>query len=46
MAAAARPDSAPRTGDDTRRHEAMAAAALIGANFHPSLVNDMEIFYD
>jgi LmbE family N-acetylglucosaminyl deacetylase len=31
---------------EIRRHEAMAAAASIGAKFHPSLVNDMEIFYD
>jgi N-acetylglucosamine malate deacetylase 1 len=31
---------------EIRRREAMTAAALIGAKFHPSLVNDMEIFYD
>ena len=29
-----------------RRREAMAAADSIGAEFHPSLVNDLEIFYD
>ena len=29
-----------------RRQEAQAAASGIGAEFHPSLVNDMEIFYD
>lgn len=31
---------------DVRRREAMAAAETIGATFHPSLVNDLEIFYD
>ncbi|HEY1784882.1 MAG TPA: PIG-L family deacetylase [Pirellulales bacterium] len=31
---------------EIRRREAMAAAALIGAKYHPSLVNDMEISYD
>src|SRR5262245_37518915 len=30
----------------TREREAMAAADAIGAEFHPSLVNDLEIFYD
>lgn len=30
----------------TRRQEAIAAAESIGATFHPSLVNDLEIFYD
>jgi LmbE family N-acetylglucosaminyl deacetylase len=29
-----------------RAREAMAAADSIGAEFHPSLVNDLEIFYD
>ncbi len=29
-----------------RQQEAMAAADSIGAEFHPSLVNDLEIFYD
>lgn len=29
-----------------REREARAAAALIGAVFHPPLVNDMELFYD
>ncbi|HTM52683.1 MAG TPA: PIG-L family deacetylase [Pirellulales bacterium] len=29
-----------------REREAMAAAESIGAEFHPSLVNDLEIFYD
>jgi LmbE family N-acetylglucosaminyl deacetylase len=29
-----------------RRAEAMAAAALIGATYHPSLTNDIEIFYE
>ena len=36
----------PGEAADTRLEEAMAAAALIGATFHPSLVNDMEILYD
>lgn len=31
---------------DIRRGEAKAAAALLGATFHESLVNDLEIFYD
>jgi LmbE family N-acetylglucosaminyl deacetylase len=30
----------------TRQREAIAAADSIGAEFHPSLVNDLEIFYD
>jgi LmbE family N-acetylglucosaminyl deacetylase len=29
-----------------RQREALTAAGSIGAAFHPSLVNDMEIFYD
>lgn len=29
-----------------RRREAQAAARLLGAEFHPSLVNDVEIFYE
>lgn len=29
-----------------REREAIAAADLIGAEFHPSLVNDLEIFYN
>ena len=29
-----------------REKEALAAADSIGAEFHPSLVNDLEIFYD
>ena len=29
-----------------REREALAAAESIGAEFHPSLVNDLEIFYD
>jgi N-acetylglucosamine malate deacetylase 1 len=29
-----------------RRKEAKAAAAVLGATFHESLVNDLEIFYD
>ena len=29
-----------------RRQEAMAAAAQMGATFHESMVNDIEIFYD
>jgi LmbE family N-acetylglucosaminyl deacetylase len=29
-----------------REREARAAAALIGAVFHPPLVNDLEVFYD
>ncbi len=29
-----------------REQEALAAADSIGAQFHPSLVNDLEIFYD
>ena len=29
-----------------RQQEALAAADSIGAEFHPSLVNDLEIFYD
>ncbi|HEX4142534.1 MAG TPA: PIG-L deacetylase family protein [Pirellulales bacterium] len=36
----------PGQAMEIRRHEAMAAAALIGAKFHPALVNDMEITYD
>ncbi|HTU25048.1 MAG TPA: PIG-L family deacetylase, partial [Pirellulales bacterium] len=36
----------PGEAAEIRRHEAMAAAAMIGAKFHPSLVNDMEIVYD
>jgi N-acetylglucosamine malate deacetylase 1 len=36
----------PGQAAEIRRHEAMAAAALVGAKFHASLVNDMEIFYD
>ncbi len=31
---------------EKRAREALAAADLIGAKFHPSLVNDMEVFYD
>jgi len=31
---------------EIRQREALAAADLIGAEFHPSLVNDLEIFYD
>jgi LmbE family N-acetylglucosaminyl deacetylase len=31
---------------EVRDHEAREAAALIGAEFHPSLVNDLEIFYE
>jgi LmbE family N-acetylglucosaminyl deacetylase len=31
---------------EVRAAEAQAAAALIGAEFHPSLVSDLEIFYD
>jgi LmbE family N-acetylglucosaminyl deacetylase len=31
---------------ETRAREALAAADSIGAQFHPSLVNDLEIFYD
>ncbi len=31
---------------DRRQKEAMAAADAIGAEFHASLVNDLEIFYD
>jgi len=31
---------------EKRTREALAAADLIGAEFHPSLVNDMEVFYD
>jgi LmbE family N-acetylglucosaminyl deacetylase len=31
---------------EVRAREAMAAAELIGAEYHPSLVNDLEIFYD
>jgi LmbE family N-acetylglucosaminyl deacetylase len=31
---------------DVRAREALAAADLIGAEFHPSLTNDIEIFYD
>jgi len=29
-----------------RRREARAAAAVLGARFHPSLVDDLEIFYE
>ena len=29
-----------------RKREAQAAARLLGATFHPSLVDDMEIYYD
>ncbi|MCA9214374.1 MAG: PIG-L family deacetylase, partial [Planctomycetales bacterium] len=29
-----------------RRGEAMEAAAFLGATFHESLTNDLEIFYD
>jgi N-acetylglucosamine malate deacetylase 1 len=36
----------PGEAADTRWREAAAAAKLIGATFHPSLVNDMEILYD
>jgi N-acetylglucosamine malate deacetylase 1 len=31
---------------EVRRHEAIAGAQLIGAKHHPSLVDDMQIFYD
>ena len=31
---------------EMRQREAIAAADSIGAEFHPSLVNDLEIFYD
>src|SRR5690606_39051678 len=31
---------------EMRAREAMAAAESIDAEFHPSLVNDLEIFYD
>lgn len=31
---------------DIRRRESMAAARLIGATYHPSLTNDIEIFYE
>lgn len=31
---------------ELRAREALAAADLIQAEFHPSLVNDMEVFYD
>ncbi|MEX0678450.1 MAG: PIG-L family deacetylase [Pirellulales bacterium] len=31
---------------EVREREAIAAADSIGAEFHPSLVNDLEIFYD
>lgn len=31
---------------EVRAREALAAADLIGAEFHPSLVNDLEVFYD
>jgi LmbE family N-acetylglucosaminyl deacetylase len=37
--------SARRTAE-IRQSEAIAAADSIGAEFHPSLVNDLEIFYD
>lgn len=37
--------SASRTAE-IRQAEAIAAADSIGAEFHPSLVNDLEIFYD
>ncbi len=37
--------SAPHTAE-IRAREALAAADLAGAEFHPSLVNDLEIFYD
>ena len=30
----------------TRRQESIAAAELIGATYHPSLVDDIEIFYE
>ena len=29
-----------------RRGEAKRAAAMLGAHWHPSLVNDIEVFYD
>ena len=31
---------------EMRAKEAIQAADLIGAHFHPSLVNDLEVFYD
>jgi LmbE family N-acetylglucosaminyl deacetylase len=31
---------------EVRAREALAATNLVGAEFHPSLVNDLEIFYD
>ena len=37
--------SASRTAE-IRAREGLAAADLIGAEFHPSLVNDLEIFYN
>ena len=36
----------PETIARIRREEAMAAAAAIGATFHESICNDLEIFYD
>ncbi len=30
---------------EIRKHEAQAAAKLVGATFHPSLVDDIDIFY-
>src|SRR5262245_2197001 len=41
--------STEHSAEDTariREREARAAAALIGAVFHPPLVNDLELFYD
>ncbi len=35
-----------RHAAEARLREAIAAAALIGAEFHPSLTDDLQIFYD
>lgn len=35
-----------KTIAEIRRHEAESAAQLAGAIFHPSICNDLEIFYD
>ena len=36
----------PKTIAGIRREEAMQAAALLGATYHESICNDLEIFYD
>ena len=46
MAVAARGVTDAATTAHIRRQEAMNACQMIGATFHESLANDLEIFYD